>query len=809
MRRAVRRLDDLNQRLPIDGRVVFTETYVRSRLIRAARQVPTYKPVIDYFIAQPIEVWSKLTVDQVYAKLQAAQANDASLMVVRNQPKARKATDDDAVANFTKTQPQQPKKDKSKQICYDYVKEGGCKRAQCGYVHEKPKETDSKTQKPSEPVACKHCGGKHKQWNCPKRPKCEWCGKQGHVESECNNKKRGQPKALAAISQQPIDGFEAKANMIVCENASVGKLNPNPQVDVEAVCSSVRVKRPATECSPSKNNQALCVPDGMLVEKFLADTGANRTVYPNGRNAYEYCSMPIDIKTASGTCMKSDGVGKMKLYNTNLQEVCGFDNVLFCKGVTEKLASVGEMCDAGMVCVFDQDKLTTYKKDKVKIQGDFFTCDYREEKSRLYPLTLLRKKGENKSTVVAMATVREPAKAYGGRDLPEQIDVYNNGLPQTLLAKVYVKPGTSEIERYHAKFGDIGMKYLKRCMPMLKVPTQYRCEICIDGKMHKFNHKACVPGVRPVYAPGVCIHSDHSGPYTRSIGNARYSQLYLDRGSGYLWAARQSKKTDHYTDTPRIFLDAGALSGNRVQIFQTDGDGVFTANETRKILEEHKVRHEWGAPYDSDTNAHIERARRSVFEGVATALLRSGAPSGLWGEAEAHKVFTMNVLPTVEDPDKPGGYCSRKNLLQGNRCPADLEKLMAFGTQATCYIPVEARKGGKHPAQRKSFHGAIVGYEENMPAYRVWNFETGTIKVVSYNFTICHEGYYPWKDKKNWTADQMCDPEFFSPNFGGVLSQKEWEKYDFDEEERMEALNENCLFNQPRPQDPKYEQLGV
>ena len=476
--------------------------------------------------------------------------------------------------------------------------------------------------------------------------------------------------------------------------------------------------------------------------------------------------------------------------------------MLFCRDVREKLVSVGEMCDAGMVCVFYEEKRTTYKKDEVKIEDDFFTCYYREEKNRRYPPTLLRKKGENKSTVVAMATVREPAKAYGGRDLPEQIDVYNNGLPQTLLAKVYVKPGTSEIERYHAKFGDIGMKYLKRCMPMLKVPTQYRCEICIDGKMHKFNHKACVPGVRPVYAPGVCIHSDHSGPYTRSIGNARYSQLYLDRGSGYLWAARQSKKTDHYTDTPRIFLDAGALSGNRVQIFQTDGDGVFTANETRKILEEHKVRHEWGAPYDSDTNAHIERARRSVFEGVATALLRSGAPSGLWGEAEAHKVFTMNVLPTVEDPDKPGGYCSRKNLLQGNRCPADLEKLMAFGTQATCYIPVEARKGGKHPAQRKSFHGAIVGYEENMPAYRVWNFETGTIKVVSYNFTICHEGYYPWKDKKNWTADQMCDPEFFSPNFGGVLSQKEWEKYDFDEEERMEALNENCLFNQPRPQDP-------
>jgi hypothetical protein len=539
----------------------------------------------------------------------------------------------------------------------------------------------------------------------------------------------------------------------------------------------------------------------MLAEKFIADTGANRTVYPNGRNAYEYCSMPVEIKTASGTCMKSEGVGKLRLYNPDLQVVGGFENVLFCKGVTEKLASVGEMCDAGMVCVFDKDKLTTYRKEDVKIQGKVFTSDYRDEKSKLYPLTLLRKKGETQSsTVLAVVAECKPAKEYGGRDLPEQICEYNNGLPQSLLAKVYVKQGMSEIERYHAKFGDIGMKYLKRCLPMLRVPTQYRCEICIDGKMHKFNHNAVGPGIRPVYAPGVCIHSDHSGPYTRSIGNARYSQLYLDRGSGYVWAARQTKKTGHYEDTPRIFLDAWALSGKKVQVFQSDGDGVFTSAETRKMLEEQHVRHEWSAPYDSDTNAFIERARRTVFEGVACALLRSGAPSSLWGEAEAHKVYTMNMLPTVEDPDKPGSYCSRKNLLQGNRCPADLEKFMAFGTQATCFVPVDARSGGKHPGQRKSFHGAILGYEENMPAYRVWNFETRSIKVVSYNFTICHEGYFPFKDKKNWPADCVRDPEFFSPNCGGVPSREEWEKYDFDEES-MEAKNENALFSQPQLQD--------
>jgi len=501
--------------------------------------------------------------------------------------------------------------------------------------------------------------------------------------------------------------------------------------------------------STTKGQTKCDVPVGMVVEKFIADTGANRTVYPSVKAAYEYCSVSLDIKTASGTCMKSEGVGKMKLYTPNLQEVFGFDNVLFCKDVTEKLVSVGELCDTGMVCVFDQDKLTTYKKTDVVIQGKEATRDYRDVKSRLYPLTLMRRKGETSTVMMAEAKPSMVEPVYGGFDLPEVINESGKGLPEALLAKVYVKPGMSEIERYHAKLGDIGLKYLKRCMPLLKLPAQYRCEICIDAKMHKFNHKACASGVRPTYLPGVCIHTDHSGPYTKSIGSARYSQLYLDRGSGYIWAERQTKKTGHYTSTPKIFVDSWGLSGNRVQILQSDGDGVFTSVETRKMLEEQKVRHEWSAPYDSDTNAFIERARRTVFEGVATSLLRSGAPSRFWGEAENHKVYTMNMLPTVEDPDKPGSYCSRKNLLQGNRCPANLEKLMAFGTAATCFIPPERREGGKDPSQRKSFRGAIIGYEANMPAYRVWNFETRTIKVVSYNFTICHEGYYPFKDKKN------------------------------------------------------------
>jgi len=787
-------------------------------------------------------------VDTLYAKLESAKSNEASVAgefrptnAVTREP----TMSDVATANFVK------QKTTSTRICFNHSKPGGCKRVDCRFQHPaetKPKEAevkapvqDKKEGTPShEKKPCSKCGELGHWWRkCSYKGKCGWCGK-AHKEDICPRKKNGEPKVLAAVSE---DGQHVQANMVRAfldpgaytqaagsatassasknptsasqKNSSAsqkpasasaeacscleGNSNPKPRPEVAtnaAVCG-VRLENPTTSVMLAKAEKITKVPEGMELERFIADTGANRTIYPNARSAFEYSRLPVDIKTASGAGIKSDGIGKLKTYTPDLQEVCLFDNVLFCKDVTEKLASIGELCQSGgLVCVFDEHKLTTYRKDDLKIQGKQFTCDLRDAKSGLYPLTLLRKKGETAATATVMAAIVDEPKDYGGFDLPDTIQAKEK-LPAALLAKVYVKPGLSEAERYHAKFGDIGAKYLKRIMPTLKIPTQFRCEACIDGKMHKFNHKACAAGVRPVHAPGTCIHTDHSGPYTKSLNNARYSQLYLDRGSGYLWAVRQTKKTDHYESTPKIFVDSWGLSGNRVQVLRSDGDGVFTSVENRKMLEAAQVRQECSAPYDSDTNPFIERARRTVFEGVATALIRSGAPARFWGEAENHKIFTINCLPTVEDPEKPGAYCSRKNLLQGNRVPANLEILMAFGTSVTCYIPVERRVGGKTPSQRKSFHGVLMGYEANSPSYRVWDIEARKIRVVSFNFTICHEGFYPFLEKMNWPPECVADPVCFSPDFG-VETKTEWDKYDYDDEESMEARNQKALFYQPR-----------
>jgi len=71
LRRAMRRLEDLNERLPEEGKVLFSEAYLRTRIIRAARQITT---------------WSAIKVDELCARFESVRAQDASFASKRTNP---------------------------------------------------------------------------------------------------------------------------------------------------------------------------------------------------------------------------------------------------------------------------------------------------------------------------------------------------------------------------------------------------------------------------------------------------------------------------------------------------------------------------------------------------------------------------------------------------------------------------------------------------------------------------------------------------------------------------------------------------
>ena len=57
-------LHDLGERLPVSGRIQLPDSYVKSRLIRAARQVAIYKPVVDQLLMAKVDDWARMTSEE-------------------------------------------------------------------------------------------------------------------------------------------------------------------------------------------------------------------------------------------------------------------------------------------------------------------------------------------------------------------------------------------------------------------------------------------------------------------------------------------------------------------------------------------------------------------------------------------------------------------------------------------------------------------------------------------------------------------------------------------------------------------------
>lgn len=326
------------------------------------------------------------------------------------------------------------------------------------------------------------------------------------------------------------------------------------------------------------------------------------------------------------------------------------------------------------------------------------------------------------------------------------------------------------------------MKYLKLLgIKSLsgKTPKVIRCESCISSKIHRMGHKNLHKTERPTYAPGDCIHTDIMGPSVRSSGGAYYAQLFKDIGSNYKWCHWMARKTGADQAVEQVLIDCKARSGKDVKIIKTDGDGVFTSKSFEALRQKYKFIHEFSAPEDPV----IEREIRTLFEGTATALAESGAPATFWMEAQQHFVFTKNVLPiiAVKEGDKTVRKSPRK-ILNPTAGEFNLEYLVAFGTECTCYVPISRREGGKTPAQRKAFKGVMCGYIDNMDAYKIYDLETQKFRKVSYAFTVVSEGFFPFRDKRKWPRSVEEEPSCFYPSPEALADGEEWNKMEWDED---------------------------
>ena len=276
----------------------------------------------------------------------------------------------------------------------------------------------------------------------------------------------------------------------------------------------------------------------------------------------------------------------------------------------------------------------------------------------------------------------------------------------------------------------------------------------------------------------------------RSAGGAKYTGFYLDVKSRFVYAKLLSSKTDHYRAMREVIQDARARSGRPMRFFKTDGDGIFTGEEAEDIYEQFSIRHIQSAPGDSASNDLAERTIRTLAEMARTNLLHAGAPTNLWGEAMVMVAFVWNNVAIMPGEEK-GVFLSHRNILEGNTRPYDLTLLRAFGTKCFYMLTISKKKGRKLAMNAKAQLGAIIGIEDNMPAYKVYSFDPrGKVLRIPFAQIITHEGHYPFRDLSKWSEEEKRLPHSFIPSAGDY---RLWGSYGFtpDELQELEEMDDD------------------
>jgi hypothetical protein len=170
----------------------------------------------------------------------------------------------------------------------------------------------------------------------------------------------------------------------------------------------------------------------------------------------------------------------------------------------------------------------------------------------------------------------------------------------------------------------------------------------------------------------------------------------------------------------------------------------------------------------------------------------------MWGEAMNLVVFVWNNIAVFQDPSLRGTYLSRAALLEGHKRAYDISNFRAFGTKCFWMLTLEKKGGRKDAVGAKAREGAIVGIEDNMPAYRVYDFTLRGARKIPFAQVVTHEGHFPFREKAQWTEEEKGMPDSFIPSLEARADANEWRKFRFSEEESKE-LEEHTYAFSPAP----------
>ena len=565
---------------------------------------------------------------------------------------------------------------------------------------------------------CSHGRKKSVCWTCdrskhPRNAVCKDCNKKGHRTKQsnaCSLNESKKPKEEAnLLVGRRSDDFQNKTGF--CFATKKRSLNDQELADNTPANKKVAFSSKDLRNKLSKNYN------------FVLDSGCTTTLVQDIDHIGNLRKERTTIGTASknGQDLKANYSGSL-----NLSPDIILHNVLFCPEVSMNLVSVSQLCDLGLVVVFDDTGANIRKKENNKL--------------------LLR--------------ANRKGNLY-----------YLNSDEYAMMAK---KTTLSELaHRRLMHINHRSIRLLKNISTGLKLdamPENCDCEVCKITKSRRATFQRTEKIASRV---GERVYIDLSGRLVPSLVNEyEYYMLIVDDFSRHVHIYFLRTKDEAYAAFWKYAKLIHNKTGRHIQTVVSDGGGEFINVEEDPQGIDHGITHITNAPYTPEKRARVERINLDVKNGIISALRMSGLPDECWEYAAATQVYCKNRSPHAAFHRETPYFRWHDGELP------DLSHLRVFGTVCYAHVPKEKRKALDEKARKCVF----VGYSETNACYILLDLNTHE-EVLSSSVEFGNEMYaHPEVRVRRM-------PEIYEPNHFDKHYFQEEDQSIVGEEERISPEN--------------------
>ena len=527
--------------------------------------------------------------------------------------------------------------------------------------------------------------------NLKSRTRCNCCGRLGHWWQECPEREHQRPTRASlaeafhmpdSSSTEELSPFTSCFSALHLEDTSSDDHFTDLQSFPFSTDSSSTSETITKAYMTSDNLSSLDIQNS-----WIADSGANKHMSHNFQWFTSYQPLPSQtswpITAIAGHQCYVAGTGTIKILVQlpHKVDIVLLENVLYVPGLQCNLFSTTLMAT----------------KHSIDFIGTQTHCHFVKNNEVIFTGRLIQ------DMYILDFTVLLP---------PVQ------GLYTAAYGNILQKEEYQTLRLWHHRLGHLHFDMIKKmanngAVTDLHLTTQTPPDLCPACQFGKMKRQSFPENHFRTYAasPGDLIHGDICGPMSQpSKGGSLYFVLYQDDATGYRFVFCITRKSEALTCFQQVFKTILRDTGRTISTLRTDRGGEFNSHAFSTYLSDNNIRRELTTSYTPEQNAVVERANRTIMEGVRSSLYHSQLSMIFWAEAVVYIVYTLNRTCT-----RVHGSHTPFELYTGIK--PSLSHLRPFGCPVYIYIPAQLRK----KLDAKSRRGIFLGYSEENKGYRVWD----------------------------------------------------------------------------------------